>query len=91
MPAKVDVLTRRHAGGEGYEVVAGNRAAWFSSNPNDVADQLEDWLRFYFRDFLPQAAAQHARPASPAGAKLRRASAIACPECRQPLRRLWER
>jgi serine/threonine protein kinase len=83
LPAKVDVAALRHAGGEGFEIVLGKQRVWFSANPNEIADELEDWLRFYFRDFLPQVAAEQARPSGAAGAKLRRANAIACPECRQ--------
>jgi hypothetical protein len=85
MPAKLDVAAARHAGGEGFEIVAGRHRIWFSAKPNEIADELDDWLRFYFRDFLPQVAAEHARPSGAAGAKLRRANAAACPECKQPV------
>jgi hypothetical protein len=85
MPKQVDVRAARHAGGEGFEVVAGPQRIWFTANPNEIADEFEDWLRFYFRDFLPTVAAEHARPSGAAGVRLRRGNAIACPECRQPV------
>jgi hypothetical protein len=83
MPSQVDVVARRHADGEGFEIVAGPQRVWFTANPNEIADDLETWLRYYFRDLLPQVAAEHARASSAAGLKLRRANAVACPECRQ--------
>jgi len=85
LPPQVEVMAQRHAGGEGYEIIAGGQRVWFTSDPRGIADDLEDWLHFYFRDFLPQTAAEHARPSTAAGAKLRRGNAVPCPECSQPV------
>jgi hypothetical protein len=85
MPKQVEVRPARHAGGDGFEVVAGPQRIWFTANPHEIAEDFEAWLRFYFRDFLPMAAAEHARPSGAAGVKLRRGNAVACPECRQPV------
>jgi hypothetical protein len=85
MPRQVEVRAARHAGGDGFEVVAGPQRIWFTANPHEIAEDFEVWLRFYFRDFLPAVAAEHARPSGPAGMQLRRGNAIACPECRQPV------
>jgi len=84
-PGQVEVVGRRHAGGEGFEIVVGSQRVWFNTQPNEIAEELENWLRFYFRDFLPHVAAEHARPVAAAGSKLRRANAVPCTECRQPV------
>jgi len=49
-PHRVDVV--RVQGG--YEIQAGRHRAFFRDNPNLVADELERWQAFYFREFLPQ-------------------------------------
>lgn len=78
-PDQVAVVQSRWQHGDGYEIVAGSQRVWFSKNPGVIADELEQWLQFYFTDFLPQLA--KARPPRASATKLWRANATRCPEC----------
>jgi hypothetical protein len=82
MPARVVVEERRIHDKNGYDVVAGSHYFWFAYQPHELAAELERWLGYYFRDFVPHLAAWHTRPASDGGKRLRNINALACPECR---------
>lgn len=84
LPAQVDVVPSRWQHAQGYEIVLGTQRVWFSSNPNQIADELERWLRFYFTEFVPQLG--KARPPRTSGAtRFWRANAAPCPECHRPV------
>ncbi|MCS7046614.1 MAG: hypothetical protein NZO58_09685, partial [Gemmataceae bacterium] len=80
-PSRVDVVAARGPDGPGFEIVVGHQRAWFSSDPRLVATHLERWLRFYFVEFLPQAARPTRQRSSEASRRLWRANCVVCSEC----------
>ncbi len=84
-PGSVDVELAWRPGERGYELTVAGRAFWFRDNPNDLADHLERWLRFYFHEFVPRLQDIHSKGPSEAGIGARRLQAVNCPECNKPL------
>jgi hypothetical protein len=80
-PEQVKIVARgRHAGG-GYELTVGDRRLRFAEDPTSAAEQLERWLAWYVREFLPQLSAVRGRRSGAAMARLLERSGVECAEC----------
>jgi hypothetical protein len=84
MPESIAVRENREFQEGGFELVVADRRFHFHTDPDDVASRLEQWLRFYFGEFLPQAYAHQYRSSADVLARLQAVNAVLCPECKRP-------
>jgi hypothetical protein len=83
MPERVETVDRRIYNDDGFDLVAGTQRLYFAHDPQDLAAEVEVWLRYYFDEFLAGLPAWRDRPPSESGKKLRKGNSLICPECRQ--------
>ncbi len=80
MPGTIEVIARKDAS---YELVIDEHRFRFDDDPSGLADRLERWCRYYFRDFLPQAGAVGAWEAADVVRRLIKVNGTPCPDCRK--------
>jgi hypothetical protein len=86
MPATIEVIRRRHDEAQGgFDLILGPHRFWFAYDPEAEAGRVEKWLRYYFRDFLPQADSVPAWHNAEALRKLQERHGTSCPECHTKL------
>jgi hypothetical protein len=81
LPANVEVSPRQ--GGPGWFLKVGPHTFRFKEMPDNAARRLERWLRYYFRDFLPQVESARRWHSPGALAPLGARNGVRCPECRR--------
>lgn len=83
LPRQVEVISRRLYNEDGFDLIAGQHRFWFAQDPTDLADQLQQWLLFYFRDFAPKLAGEKQGSVTEAGRRLFASNVLSCPRCRR--------
>lgn len=84
-PRTIEIQARRSGDDSGYHLLVDSQRFFFTYNPEDLAEKLERWCRWYFGDFLTQV--EHASKLRQ-GDVIRRLltrNGVACPDCRQRL------
>jgi hypothetical protein len=84
MPESIAVRENREFQDGGFELVIADRRFHYRTDPEDVAARVEQWLRFYFGDFLPQAYAHQYRSSPDVLARVQVVNSVLCPECKRP-------
>jgi hypothetical protein len=84
-PKRVEARARREFERVDYEVVIGDQRLPWPGDPGVRVRQLDRWFRFYFEEFVPQAAETLSWPAPPGTRPLRFAEAVPCPNCHRLL------
>jgi hypothetical protein len=85
MPQTIEIVSRRlYQDDQGYDLVIDKHRLWFDYNPERIANRLEGWLRYFFREFRPHVSAVHLRRSPEVVKRLQGRNAIACPSCRHP-------
>jgi hypothetical protein len=81
MPRVFEVLTRRSHDEPGFNLVIDSHRFTYAEHPGELAEQVERWCRYYFREFLPQAGGLVAARATDVIRRLMTRNGVACPEC----------
>src|SRR5262249_72504 len=83
LPRTIQISVRRRHDDPGFDLVVDSLRFRFSDNPDELADRLERWCRYYFLHFLPEAEGLPAlRSVAGAGPLLPR-NATVSPACGQ--------
>jgi hypothetical protein len=82
--ARIDVRQRSLFQGGGWEMRVGRVTIHFRKDPNPLKRRLQGWMRYLFRDFLPQAERVLVRRAPRLLDRLVREKLVNCPECQRP-------
>jgi hypothetical protein len=83
MPRVFEVLTRRAYDEPGFNLVIDSHRFNYVDHPGELAEQIERWCRYYFREFLPQAGGLVAGRAADVIRRLMTRNGVPCSECRK--------
>jgi len=81
MPLTVAVRVNQARGG--YELIVGPHHFSYEVSPDGIADRLEKWFRYYFRDFVPQLSAVRTWRVPEVVRKLQARNGVSCPDCKK--------
>jgi hypothetical protein len=82
-PRISELRAKRLAGEAVYEVTVGRERFEFRDDPAALLERLTKWVRFHFKEFLPQVADVARWQSSSVSATLRARETVPCPECRR--------
>jgi hypothetical protein len=85
LPRTLGVRERRTMFGAGFELMIDQHRFWFNHDPEPVVNQLMEWLKFYFREFLPRLDEVRGWRSPGLPQALRGPETVHCPECGQAL------
>jgi hypothetical protein len=83
MPDVIEVIARTLFDEGGYHLVVGQQKFWFADDPAWAAESLEQWCRWFFKDFRPRLDAVVRAQAPAAARRLVARNGVPCPECRR--------
>lgn len=84
-PRPIDMRSRRDFDGIEYELILGEHSFRLLSHPAALIARLQQWCRYFFDEFLPQADRVRAWQAPQGSKSAQFHEAVACPECRRLL------
>ncbi len=80
MPRTIEVV--EHDDND-FELIIDGRSFDFGDDPDELAERLERWFRFFFRDFVPQSAVDLERRDAEVAARIESRNGTTCPSCGQ--------
>jgi hypothetical protein len=80
-PRISELRSKRLAGEVVYEVTVGRERFEFRDDPAALLESLSKWVRFHFKEFLPQVGGVARWKSSSVSAALRARETVPCPEC----------
>jgi hypothetical protein len=82
-PEMVEIIARTLFDEGGYHLALGQHAFWFPDDPAELAETLEKWFRYFFKEFRGQLDAVYRARAPVAARRLVARNGVPCPECRR--------
>ena len=68
-------------GKDGYQLILGPDHIWFGQSPDELAEELKEWVTFYFNEFVPGLKKCPVRRGGDGMKKLSARNAVACGHC----------
>ena len=82
-PEVLEIVARTLFEEGGYHLVIGQYRFWFADDPAPLAQLLEKWFRFFFKEFRGQLVGVYRARAPVAARRLVARNGVECPDCRR--------
>jgi hypothetical protein len=82
-PTVLEIVSRTLFEEGGFHLVIEQHSFWFPEDPEELAESLEKWFRWYFKEFRGQLEAAYRAQAAVAARRLVARNGVPCPECRR--------